>query len=61
MSHPHPLLERAQREGTPLIDGDRVTFVWHGPAPAPLLVGDFNYWGMAGRDPIALEQAADDV
>ena len=61
MSHPHPLLERAQREGTPLIDGDRVTFVWNGPAPAPALVGDFNYWGMAGRDPIALEQAADDV
>ncbi|MCC6615188.1 MAG: esterase family protein [Anaerolineae bacterium] len=60
MSTSHPLLERAQREGTPLIDGDQATFVWHGPAPAPLLVGDFNYWG-AGREPIALERVGEDV
>ncbi len=37
------LLERVQREGTPLIDGDQVTFVWHGSDP-PLLRGDFNDW-----------------
>jgi enterochelin esterase family protein len=41
----HPLLQRALIEGTPLIDGERVTFVWHGSAPAPLLMGDFNGWG----------------
>ncbi|MCI0397932.1 MAG: esterase family protein [Chloroflexi bacterium] len=37
------LLERAQREGTPLIDGETVTFVWAGVAP-PCLLGDFNHW-----------------
>jgi len=60
MSKLHSLLERAQQEGTPLIDGARVTFVWHGAAPAPLLVGDFNTWGQ-GREPIALQQIAEDV
>lgn len=61
MSASHPLRERAQRESTPLIDGDRVTFVWHGPAPAPLLVGDFNAWGNVMHEPIPLEQVADDL
>ncbi len=34
------LLERARAEGTPLIDGDKAIFVWHGDQP-PLLSGDF--------------------
>ena len=37
------LFERAQQEGTPLIDGDRATFVWSGAEP-PELVGDFCDW-----------------
>lgn len=37
------LLARAQRLGTPLIDGERVTFVWRGKH-APQLTGDFNAW-----------------
>jgi enterochelin esterase family protein len=37
------LLKRAQLEGTPLIDGERATFVWRGRV-APQLVGDFNDW-----------------
>jgi len=28
---------------TPLIEGENVTFVWHGPVP-PALLGDFNNW-----------------
>lgn len=39
----HPWLQRAQREGTPLIDGETVTFIWHGEHP-PHLLGDFNCW-----------------
>ncbi len=38
------LLKRAEREGTPLIDGETVTFIWHG-AEAPALSGDFTLWG----------------
>ncbi|MDL1900634.1 esterase family protein [Anaerolineae bacterium CFX9] len=38
------LLERARREGTPLIDGDQVTFVWHGDGKPPLLAGDWTNW-----------------
>ncbi len=37
------LLERARSEGTPLIDGDRATFVWEGGSP-PVLVGSFVGW-----------------
>lgn len=37
------LLERAKQEGTPLIDGEDVTFVWEGER-APYLIGDFNEW-----------------
>lgn len=42
----HPLLDRARREGTPLIDGDQVTFVWVGdPGLYDVqLVGDFTRW-----------------
>ena len=39
----HPLIARARREGTPLIDGQTVTFVWEGKT-APFLLGDFNDW-----------------
>jgi enterochelin esterase family protein len=39
-----PLLERAGREGTPLIIGDQALFVWQGQSP-PDLDGDFNEWG----------------
>jgi enterochelin esterase-like enzyme len=37
------LVERALREGTPLLDGDQATFVWYGDH-APRLIGDFNGW-----------------
>src|SRR5690348_18360242 len=43
MGHSLDLLERARREGTPLIDGERATFVWEGERP-PRLLGDFNAW-----------------
>lgn len=45
-----PLLERAGREGTPVIDGNRVTFVWQGKTPAQLM-GDFNMWGGDANNP----------
>jgi len=38
------LVERVQREGTPLIDGDTATFVWGGDHPVRL-TADFNGWG----------------
>ena len=50
----HPLLQRAQTSGTPVIEGGRATFLWQSPPrpgetpPAvdtpPYLVGDFNGW-----------------
>jgi hypothetical protein len=46
------LLERAQAEGTPLVDGEQVTFVWAGERP-PILIGDFNGWN--GENPAVLE------
>jgi len=36
-------LERVQKEGTPLVDGNTVTFIWLG-SQAPRLVGDFVGW-----------------
>jgi enterochelin esterase-like enzyme len=45
-------LERAQKEGTPLIDGGHVTFVWRGE-DAPLLAGDFTDW-----QPVLMAQTA---
>ncbi len=54
------LLERAEREGTPLIDGDTVTFLWRGPH-APRLIGDFNNWGWGHGNPIELTQVAPEV
>lgn len=43
MAKIHPLLARAQNEGTPLIDGSSVTFVWEGTT-APSLMGDYSDW-----------------
>ncbi|MFN2519795.1 MAG: alpha/beta hydrolase-fold protein [Candidatus Limnocylindria bacterium] len=37
------LVERARTEGTPLIDGDRATFVWEGEG-APVLLASFAGW-----------------
>lgn len=37
------LLQRAQQEGTPVIDGTAATFVFPGAEP-PVLRGDFNGW-----------------
>jgi len=37
------ILERARIEGTPLIDGDMVTFIWYGEK-APKLMADFSDW-----------------
>lgn len=37
------VLRRLKKEGTPLIDGNIATFVWHGEN-APGLVGDFTGW-----------------
>lgn len=50
------LLERARREGTPLVDGDRATFVWEGEAPAPALLGDWTAW--QDGEPAVLDQVA---
>jgi enterochelin esterase-like enzyme len=52
------LLERAQQEGSPLIDGSSATFVWHGSGDVPQLVGDFTGWG---ESPINLTEAEPDV
>jgi enterochelin esterase-like enzyme len=39
----HNILLRAQTAGTPLIDGEIATFVWHGKRP-PVMIGDFTNW-----------------
>ncbi len=52
------LLERARREGTPLLDEEAATFVWRGPE-APCLVGDFNAWD--GAQSPAFNEAAPEV
>lgn len=51
------LLTRARRDGAPLIDGDRATFVWHGRT-APRLIGDFTDWE---EGPLALQRAGPDL
>lgn len=48
MPSPRTLLARAKRDGNPVIDGDRATFVWQGDEP-PVLLADFNNWGMDGH------------
>jgi enterochelin esterase-like enzyme len=47
----NPLLQRAHQEGTPLIDGETVTFVWQDERP-PYLLGDFNQWDPAKAHPM---------
>ncbi len=42
-------------QGTPVIDGDAVTFVWYGDH-APQLIGDFTGW--EGGTPLDLSQVA---
>lgn len=56
----HPLIEQARTGGTPLIDGENVTFVWHGKT-APELIGDFNEWGHGMAGTAQLAQIADGV
>jgi enterochelin esterase-like enzyme len=51
----HKLLQRGRDEGTPLIDGNTVMFVWEGKK-APNLLADFNHWDEA--KPIRLTKAA---
>lgn len=54
----HKLLQRAQKEGTPLIDGNTVMFVWEGKK-APNLLADFNHWDEI--KPITLTKTAPGV
>jgi enterochelin esterase-like enzyme len=49
------LLERAHQHGTPLIDGQQVTFLYAGET-APFLVADFSGW-----TPVALRQTTPGV
>jgi enterochelin esterase family protein len=51
-------LERARNEGTPLIDGSQVTFVWQGPK-APRLIADFNGWEWGERITLSATEQAD--
>ena len=51
------LLDQAQ-QGTPIIEGDRATFVWRG-APPPRLVGDMTGWQWGS--PIDLEEVSPGV
>jgi len=43
MTPPNPLLRRAQEYGTPIIQGNRATFIWEGET-APLLISDSSGW-----------------
>lgn len=56
----HPLIEQARAQGTPLIDGENVTFIWQGKT-APALIGDFNAWGHGMDGSAPLSQIADGV
>ncbi len=49
------LLKRAKAEGTPLIDGDQVTFLWQGDDP-PKLIADFSDWDWGASGPIILNE-----
>ena len=44
-------LRRARTEGSPVIDGERATFLWRGRS-APALIGDFMHWGREGQPPL---------
>lgn len=48
------ILERARDKGAPIIESERVTFVWEG-GQAPKLVGDFTGWE---ENPIQLEEVS---
>jgi enterochelin esterase-like enzyme len=37
------IIQRALKDGNPVIDTDRAVFIWEGES-APYLVGDFNHW-----------------
>ena len=50
------LLERVQSEESPLVGGNRATFVYRGDQ-APVVVGDFNNWGSLGGEPLEFEAA----
>ena len=39
----HSLIQRAFKDGNPVIDMDHATFIWEGES-APYLIGDFNHW-----------------
>jgi enterochelin esterase family protein len=54
---PATLLERARRDGNPLIDGTTVTFVWEGTS-APALVCDLTDWE---ENPRPLKRLAEGV
>lgn len=41
---PHSLIQRAFKEGSPVVHLDRAIFIWQGET-APWLVGDFDHWG----------------
>lgn len=49
--------ERARVEGTPLVEGDGVTFVWIGDDP-PQIVGDWNRWGLH-NEPLEFVEESD--
>jgi enterochelin esterase-like enzyme len=49
----HPLHAMARRIGNPVIDGDTVTFVWHGKT-APRLIDDLHNWE---EDPQTMQRA----
>ncbi|MGE5140212.1 MAG: alpha/beta hydrolase [Rudaea sp.] len=52
------LLKRARLEGTPLVDGETVTFVWRGKFP-PQLLGDWTGW--ESGTPVSLDAAGPGV
>jgi enterochelin esterase-like enzyme len=54
----HSLLDRACREGTPLIDGTTATFVWQGDW-APQVIGDFSHW--EDGDAVAMDYQGEEV
>lgn len=39
----HPFIENAQKYGNPIIEGNRVTFIWQGKT-APQLINDVHGW-----------------
>lgn len=54
------ILQRAQSEGTPIIEDGKAIFVWHGES-APELIGDFNNWGHSTTGVAWLERTEPDI